>query len=450
MQHIASTISVTQTINHGGGRVSSPKLRNSLKQAEEFLGLEESSNRYDLLLLVKKTGKAAGFTPRMIELLDYYMSYTREIDWEEGHSPIVFQSLSRTAMDLDVSERQIQKLEKLLFEAGAITWNDSGNHRRYGHRCPKTGEILYAYGVDLTPLAYLKPKLEQTLAIKEANKAEWMQTKRQISGYRRSIRAMIAELEALGEKGGQLDALVRGYDCIAVQIRTHISLKRLQSLLVEHHALHERGKACIEVLEREQGREQTEKCSPTGAEKCAHNKSTIQEQSFKIDTGKASPSGFQGERIENTDTHTQTTSEVAISPVQEEEGRIGTNTTASDTGLQHITLKQVVNAASERFLERLPISSGNINWSEIVEAAYQMRPDLGISQKSWGTACLTLGRTGAAIAVLLTDQATQRANNPVRKPAGYFNAMVSRAKIGELHLHKSVFGILSRDRKVED
>jgi hypothetical protein len=411
--------------------------------ADDFLGLEEGTNRYDLLLLVKKTGKAAGFTPRMIELLDYYMSYTRDIDWEEGHSPIVFQSLSRTAMDLDGSERQVQKLEKALFEAGAITWNDSGNHRRYGHRCPKTGEILYAYGVDLTPLAYLKPKLQDVLAIKEAHKAEWMQAKRQISGYRRSIRAMIAELEALYEEGDQTLELTHSYDRIAIQIRTHISLKRLQSLLAEHRALYQRSQACIEALDQAQEREQTEKRSPTSAEKCAHNKSTIQKQSIKIDTSKASPTGFQGRRNGNS-----AEEEGASAPMETSNSR-KPDTSAQDerilaTGIQHISLEQAINASSERYQEHLFSRSGAIDWQDYVEAAYALRSKLGISQNSWGTACIYLGRTGAAITLMLTDQASLRPDNPVRKPAGYFNAMIQRAQIGELHLHKSVFGILSR------
>lgn len=100
------------------GRVSSPKLRKSLEEAESFLGLDANTQRYDLLTLVKRVGKSAGFTSRMFELLDYCMSFTREIEWSEGHSPIVYQSLSRTALDLSISERQIQRLEQALFEVG--------------------------------------------------------------------------------------------------------------------------------------------------------------------------------------------------------------------------------------------------------------------------------------------------------------------------------------------
>ena len=124
-----------------GGRRSSPELRASIEMAEAFEGLPAEVDRYDLLTLVKRAGRQAGFTSGMIELLDYYMAFTRECDWEEGARPVIFQSLSRTALDFGVSERQIQKLEQALFRAGAITWNDSGNHRRYGQRDTRTAGL---------------------------------------------------------------------------------------------------------------------------------------------------------------------------------------------------------------------------------------------------------------------------------------------------------------------
>lgn len=197
-------------------------LRKSHEEAESFLGLEENTNRYDLLTLVKRIGKSAGFTSRMIELLDYYMSFTRDIDWSEGHSPIVYQSLSRTALDLSLSERQIQRLEQALFEVGAMTWHDSGNHRRYGQRCAETGAILFAYGVDLTPLAYLKDELAQKLAQKKAHDREWMETKRQVSWYRRQILALIAELETQPEAISECGEFETSYRELAKPIRTHI------------------------------------------------------------------------------------------------------------------------------------------------------------------------------------------------------------------------------------
>lgn len=131
----------------GGGRSSSPQHRQARQFCEDFAGLETDINRYDLLLLVKRIGKQAGFSSKMVQLLDHYMAFTRDCDWEEGARPVVFQSQIKTALELGVTERQIQRLEQALFQAGAITWNDSGNHRRYGQRCAEAGRIL-------TPMAW--------------------------------------------------------------------------------------------------------------------------------------------------------------------------------------------------------------------------------------------------------------------------------------------------------
>ena len=43
----------SQKILKGGGRISSPKLRQLQEKCDDFSGLEEGINRYDLLLLVK-------------------------------------------------------------------------------------------------------------------------------------------------------------------------------------------------------------------------------------------------------------------------------------------------------------------------------------------------------------------------------------------------------------
>ena len=86
-----------------------------------------------------------------------------------------------------------------------------------------------------------------------------------------------------------------------------------------------------------------------------------------------------------------------------------------------------------------------MNHGDFIEAAYQLKGQLGISQSSWGHACLTLGRVGAAVCVILTDQATLREENRVMKPGAYFNAMISRARAGELKLQQSVMGHLKRE-----
>lgn len=407
-----------------GGRIASDALRRTYALADDFAGLEEGVDRYGLLLLVKKTGKIAGFSPRMIALLDYYLAFTRDSDWEEGNRPIVYQSLSRTALDLGVSERMVQKLEAALFAAGAIGWNDSGNHRRYGQRCPQSGRLLWAFGVDLTPLAYLKPKLEGLLQEKQLHDEAWLAAKRAISACRRQIRATLAEWSA--EEGPATDVLAfeRRYDEIAVQLRTHIDLAAMRALLARHQTLLSdllmamglEGAVSREPSQRLSMAQETRKGSPPSVRTFAHYKSTTQqlpEESSPRD------GGLQG-----------SVADPAALP-----------TAVPNSGLTHVTLGMALGAASERFSAHLPHDP---QWPDIVEAAYRLRPLLGVSQASWGEACGVLGRNGAALCLLVTDRATERTENAVEKPAAYFRGMVRKAGGGELRLHNSVFGLLDR------
>jgi hypothetical protein len=419
----------------GGGRIASDALRYAHQQSGEFAGLEEGADRYALLLLVKQVGKLAGFTPRMAALLDYYLAFTRDSDWEEGSRPIVYQSLARTALDLGVSERMVQKLEAALFAAGAIGWNDSGNHRRYGQRCPQTGRILYAFGVDLTPLAYLRPKLEALRHEKRLYDEAWLAAKRAISASRARLRGSLGEWEQRAREEGadkpaQLLAFADRYQRLAIQIRTHLSLADLRSLLGQHQAMESDLHAAMGVA------------APSSVE-------TPQRSNPGQETRIRSPRGEAGFAHYNYTTHSS--KELCSRNDQgfQESVRPGPEPTLpspptgqASSGLEHVTLGMALEAASARLKALLPPDPG---WSDLVEAAYRLRPVLGVSQQSWGEGCGVLGRSGAAVALLVTDRAALREKAQARAPAAYFRGLVRRAEQGQLRLHSTLFGLLRGD-----
>jgi len=470
MQHISSNILPAK--QGRGGRISSPKLRETIDRSQDFCGLEEGVKPFDLLTLAKRAGKGAGFSSKMIRLLDHYMMFTREIDWREGGQPIVYQSQYKTAMDLDMSERHLQRLEKQLFDAGAITWNDSGNCKRFGQRCPESGKILYAYGVDLTPLAYLKPKLQEVIQEQELYKAAKLETKRQVSGYRAKIKSLLAEMDELDRDGpaaakamaaGQ-GAFIASYDEIAVPYRTTMSLEMLRSMLGRHQELYNQILGSIETFYKTR---KIVKESPKTDSFVPHIQDTKQNLFNKLNTSRDKSHCLQGMRNENPVEELRPSeqgdspagaegkaraSQLDPSRFQTRAQKTGQGATKEEkpenpvlkTGLQHLSAKQLLNAASPRFKEHIPMCSRAVNFEDIVEAAYALRPKLHISQKSWARACQVLTKYGAAICLLLVDQAMHRTENPVRKPAAYFNAMIGRARAGELFLHKSIFGLLKR------
>jgi replication initiation protein RepC len=79
------------------------------------------------------------------------------------------------------------------------------------------------------------------------------------------------------------------------------------------------------------------------------------------------------------------------------------------------------------------------SWPEIVDAADWLRDEMGISKFIWGEACLTMGREKAAIAVAIVS--AKPSAHFRGSPGGYFHGMVSKAKAGELHLARTIWGM---------
>ncbi len=317
---------------------------------------------------------------------------------------------------------------------------------------------MYAYGVDLTPLAYLKAELEEKLQEKRLIDAAWMETKRQISYYRGQIKAVMCEMELLsldgqGDYTDIITELDKKYAPISIQIRTHLPLEKVRELLASHKELYalavnalEEHDSC-EVNNSLNKSQETHQMSPKNDSDDVHYNSTIKKQSNKLDTnGMATPRSFQESSNQLQEYQRLTTGQDDTSEALEQEKEFSeAENLILQTGLQHITLKQALNAASDRFRAHMPMEGRPMNWNDFVEAAYKMKGDLMIAQSSWARACATLGRPGAAICLLLTDQAQHRERKPVHKTGAYFNAMINRAKDGELHLHNSIFGILKRE-----
>jgi hypothetical protein len=433
MEHISSILTPAN-----GGRISTPKFREANRQSEEFKGLPEGVTRFDLLKLVKHAGSELSFTDSMVRLLEHYMLFTKDQDWKEGSHPIVYQSQYKAALELGLSERQLQRLEGALFNVGALTWNDSGNRKRYGVRNERTGDIVYAYGVDLSPLAALYPVLKKALHEKQMRTAAWMEQKRQISFYRGRISAVLAEFTVHQELQAQILAATDKYNAVAKRIRTNMSLETLLDLCRQHESLYNQVLATIEgasPTRHDCGLSQIMSCQDD--QNVVHTQTTNQPSSDKSESCSPLDTGFQGSVIRPA----------VIT------GKGGVHDKAKGPPLPEIvekiasiSWKMVLNASSERFRFCLHSRYGNtprpMSEADVIAAADTMRSELGISKSAWVEACRVLSPIGAAICVMVIDQKVLNIADPIRNPGGYLRGMVKRGKEGTLNLHGSVFGLL--------
>ena len=427
-----------------GGRISSPKFRADLHDMDEYFGFEKDIDRFQALKLVKMAGRDAGFSAELIELLEYYVIRTDEVDWKEGSQPINYQSVTTTAQDLDISERQVRNREKSLHALGALTWHDSGNFKRYGMRNRETREIQYAFGVDLSPLASLMPVLEQKIVAKKAAKAKWNETKRKISAYRARIRALVAEASFHDGLEDIVLSVTYEYEKISYSIRTYHAQNTLDVLLHKHKSLFDSiNQSLNEVVEAKDKSSFSCDTSARDEEHFPHIQCTNIQTSNKLDYSNRTGIGFQKSVVENSETNNEHTASRETAKEEAESDQI------TDT-ISKITWKQVLNACSDRFKDRIPMHDRPLSWQDLTNSAYALLPTLSIHKSAWWDACETLGRTGATICIMIIDQKLQDPLTPIRSPGGYLREMTARAKKGELNLQGSIFGLLKRNEEHRD
>ena len=88
----------------------------------------------------------------------------------------------------------------------------------------------------------------------------------------------------------------------------------------------------------------------------------------------------------------------------------------------------------------------NPDWSDLVQAAFEVRASLGISQHCWGSACEALGRVEATVAVAAI--AAKHSQGRVTSPGGYLRAFVKAYKEGRLQLDRTLLGLAERGKSL--
>jgi hypothetical protein len=383
---------------------------------EFFEGLPEGVKHTDLLRLVQNLEKKIGLSSAAVLHLEYLVTHTREVDWQPGAAPIVYRSVQNTATDRRRTERQIHNLECSLHRAGLIQWNDTENYKRYGRRDHR-GHIEYAYGVDLTPLGMMYDRLVELNEQHMAYMSSFAEIKHKVSGLRRRI---INKIDLAKEYGLVVDEVIDELATLP-RIAANMTIMALTNILNQAREIN----FTLDDILKDQQKPAPSVADETGTDlkqtsdpselNFRHIQSTASQQSIYIECNQevGHDSEKVGEKI--------------------------------STGMEHLTYDQVIDAASDEFVECIQPSATGNKYTDLNTAAARMCHRMGIGRFAWIKACSTMGDTAAAVAVLIIDRNRKHPIIPVVNPGGVLRGMTAKAKAGDLNLHRSLYAILSRD-----
>ena len=396
--------------------------------ADTFGGIG-STRKGALLATFKQAAPALGLSDNAMLLIDQLMAFSKECDWEEGRRPIVWPSNDFLQDALGKSLRSIQYARRELEDAGVVVMRDSPQGRRYGYRGPD-GHIKVAYGFDLSPLALRQDEwqgvaedIKQVRRERQALKRRRtiaLKATRQIIATALEIGLDVTEWTTLGEQNERLIAGTHRQRDLSL-LRPLVD--RLEHLKADAEAYFLEQVAVLESLDNEQEH------ASQGADDCTLNTTTTDLKSNKLDT---------------VDTHKEvkqkrsSETEPASRPSPAPDAIVDS---VEDTLVKYQIKPQMVIGLSEWMNQVVP-KDRPATWDDVVHAGTRLRKLTGISDDAWRDAVETIGVAAASTAVAIV----MAKRSEIKKPGGYFRGMVEKAKLGQLNLGPTVYGLLDKDR----
>ena len=380
--------------------------------AETYVGLPEGVSKAMLLDRFERAAPRLGLHESLVRFVRALVRLTQEQDWTGGvFWPIAWPSNDALGEELQRSRTEIQRLTRAAVRAGLMHMKDSGNGKRYGFRGDR-GEIVEAYGFDLSPLAVRWDEFADLAAARGIEQARRRHLRQKVSEVRREIRTVCADA---------LERDYRGYDWqvaidkAAGRLPRSPTLSDLESLQALYLGL------LAEVDAAWLASREVIDSKPRGVSDGAHKEPTTEPPAKR-----ATYSAWREEVVADRPSQVAAGVRDAAAPGFDEEV---------------LPLSLVLEAVPEihAFME----DPAAADWEDLVTAAYQATTVLGINLTAWRQARETMGRNRAAIAVA-TILARWRSGEIKSSAGGYLRAMCERERTGELHLMPSLYGLKER------
>lgn len=394
--------------------------------AQTFDGLGGDCSRGAVLAAFKRAAAPLGIAPRLREVIDLLFSYSQAQDWDSGARPIVWPSNQALMDELGLCRRAVQYLLRAIENAGLATMAESPSGKRYGKR-DKSGRILEAYGIDLSPLAARRDEFLLVAAEARRLREERGKLRRRITIDRKAIQQIAlaghevapaaADWDAYAVEAEELGRGAARLDQVAELTRR---LAQLQTIKTEAEASF---RAACETHARQFNNTDDVHSAPEGATECAHIQLQTETSISKKNTCRQTPRLHDGSSAGG---------EIADNPLHRHCGTV--EDIGEDFATYRISPAFIANVFTELGLGRL---SSRPAWPDVVDAAYSVRHWLGISDDAWKQSCTTMGREGTAVAIAIIAAKA----GEIRSPGGYLRGMIERARAGTLRLGPSVYKV---------
>jgi replication initiation protein RepC len=386
-----------------------------------------------LLAAFKGAARYMGLRGNIIVAMDYLFGLTRAQDWMGDSRPIVWPSAREQSEALGLSLSGVKFLNRRLIELGLILAKDSPTGARWGRR-GHNGQIIEAYGFDLSPLAH---RAAEFATIRDAGREDdriRAQLRRRKTVAIKSIGQIVRtaaeqdidtpELYALADHIWPInDALSVSADR-ATLVRAVEELERLRARVYQF----------FRDLVAANGSDQADSSSKA-LDPALKTTNTNPAGSFdRPPNNNYKPTDNPSVRKGSEESSSEFSGRSASTASPEKETVLNIPTVRPK---EVISLAPLLGRYLNQDLERLDMERSIV--AVLVAAEACAFKELGVSKSLWQEAQKEMGMWPAALAVMLV--AAKDPDYFSRTPAHYFAGMVAKAKDGTLRLDRSIWGL---------
>ncbi|MTI15912.1 replication protein C [Rhodobacteraceae bacterium RKSG542] len=388
----------------------------------------------EVAMALKKAAPALGVDGTCYHILDILLGLTCADDWQPNRRPIVAISNEKLAEYVCRSKRTVMRCVKRLVEAGVIAYRDSPTGRRYVHRGEfkngKMGEIERGFGFDFSPA---RQRVQELRALGEDFAAKLKAQK----DAKRSINRLLRAIEDMKLLADQESMPIED---ICEQVEKVLSTSMMLEEKAEVLAL--LYETLVSRFAEQQAHQEDAVVSISEEMTCEGDINVIPYNNTNPQSLESSSDNRRSAYADHSQYENSAKRGISLafekSTLSKFREKSASNSNAA--GLDSVSIDLLISATH---CLRETLGSDYKSWPELIASQRDMALLIGLSPSALAQAQERVGQHQSAAVLATTVEKSLRDPHLISNPAGYFRACIDRAAVGELALHKSLFGLVS-------
>ncbi|WP_162804709.1 replication initiation protein RepC [Tritonibacter mobilis] len=395
--------------------------------------LPGNMQRSDVQRLLRRVAPAIGMKDGQLTVMLAMIDETRPSDWvDPSIEPVCFAMQSNIAALTGKDERTVRRVEAALEGVfGFIRKDVAMNGRRCRFR--RSDGSDYRQGIVFSPLIEAMPRLIELEADLNSGRIDRSILKQKISAAKRLVKSQLMDLQPRFPDDSFLRAAAdaflswptRFYASVSVdELREHLSeVSEVVDKLVAFSQSKQKMSARPDTDDLQYIQDTTQETS-VFCNECADMQTARSRTDINLVT--AQPFGCAGS-IEKDDRN----------PRLEHNANLGVQ----------LAPMRLFYLCTEEMQLQVQISQGDRPYPDerdFTNAAIDRLQPLGVHPSAFRDAVNQMGDIAASLCVLIIDRNRYHPKTPIKSPGGVLRAMTRRHACGQLHLDRSLFGLMHR------